>query len=107
MGITFKEDVPDIRNSKVVDLIKELMDYSINVHVVDPLASANEVAKEHGISLMDEPQGDYDAVVLAVGHSAFRALNTSDIKALCRQSSKIFDIKGILAREDFDFYWKL
>jgi UDP-N-acetyl-D-galactosamine dehydrogenase len=66
MGITFKEDVVNLRNSKVVDLVRELMDFSINVHVVNPHASPNEVAHEYKIHMIDEPVGKYDAVVVGV-----------------------------------------
>ena len=70
MGITFKENVSDIRNSKIADLIKELMSFSVNVHIVDPNASPNEVVHEYGLTLMDEPSNDYDAVIVSVQWSA-------------------------------------
>jgi len=107
MGITFKENVADIRNSKVVDLIKELMSYSINVHVVDPWASANEVAHEYGISLIDAPIGTYDAVVIAVGHKEYRLLSKADLEQLSNGEVLLFDIKGSMRPTDGDFYWKL
>lgn len=107
MGITFKEDVSDIRNSKVVDMIKELMSYSLNVHVVDPWASANEVAHEYGISMIDAPVGKYDAVVIAVGHKEYRLLNKVDLEQLSNGEVLLFDIKGVKSQDDGDFYWKL
>lgn len=107
LGITFKEDVADIRNSKVSNLIKELMDYSLNVHVVDPHASANEVAHEYGISMIEEPQGQYDALVFAVGHKAYKTMSVEDIKNLSKDEPVVFDIKGIFNRSDFKHYWKL
>ena len=72
MGITFKEDVADIRNSKVVDLIRELEDYSINIDVIDPHASATDVKHEYDIELKREPEGKYDAIIVAVGHKEYR-----------------------------------
>ncbi|HRG42573.1 MAG TPA: nucleotide sugar dehydrogenase, partial [Saprospiraceae bacterium] len=107
MGITFKEDVADIRNSKVVDMIKELMSYSLNVHVVDPWASANEVAHEYGISLIDEPVGKYDGIVLAVGHQAYKNLSKDALMDLSNGELLLFDIKGVKDGREFDFYWKL
>lgn len=107
MGITFKEDVADIRNSKVVDLIKELMSYSLNVHVVDPWASANEVAHEYGISLIDEPVGKYDGIVLAVGHQDYKNLSKDALMDLSNGELLLFDIKGVKNGKEFDFYWKL
>lgn len=107
MGITFKEDVADIRNSKVVDMIKELMTYSVNVHVVDPWASANEVAHEYGLSLIDTPVGTYDAIVVAVGHKEYKSLTKNDLQKLSNGEVLLFDIKGVLKPEKGEFYWKL
>ena len=107
MGITFKEDVADIRNSKVVDMIKELMAFSLNVHVVDPWASANEVAHEYGISMIEKPIGTYDAIILAVGHQEYKNMDKRELEALSNGSLLLFDIKGAKKRSDFDFYWKL
>ena len=107
MGITFKEDVADIRNSKVADLIKELMDYSLNVHVVDPHASTNEVAHEYGISMVENPDDDYDAIIIAVGHQSYRNLSKNDLLALSNGKLLLFDIKGVKKPEDYQNYWKL
>lgn len=110
MGITFKENVADIRNSKVADLIKELMEYSVNVHTVDPWASPNEVAHEYGIAMIDEPQGKYDAVVVAVPHEKYKEYNEDYFKSILNESFLMFDLKGMYDRNSFgDFltYWKL
>ena len=107
MGITFKEDVSDIRNSKVADLIKELMDYSLNVHVVDPHASANEVAHEYGISMVDKPQGHYDAIAIAVGHQEYKQLTKDELESISNGPLILFDIKGIKDAAEFENYWKL
>ncbi len=107
MGVTFKEDVSDIRNSKVADLIKELMDYSMNVHVVDPHASANEVAHEYGIGMISKPEHSYDAILMAVGHREYRSMKVEELKELSNGPLLFFDIKGVMNRDEFDFYWKL
>lgn len=108
-GITFKEDVADIRNSKVVDLVKELMDYSLNVHIVDPCASPNEVAHEYGITLIDQPVGKYDAIVLAVNHKEYKKLTIEDYKKLSKGQVVLFDIKGSYDKEEMKdaVYWRL
>jgi len=107
MGITFKEDVADIRNSKVVDLVNELMDYSINVHVVDPHASPNELAHEYKISLLDEPGKGYDAVVVAVGHQPYLSLSEKYFKQISKDEVILFDLKGIYNKDISQDYWKL
>ena len=84
MGLTFKEDVSDIRNSKVADLAREIMGYSVNVHLVDPNASPNEVAHEYKLTLIDEPAGNYDAIIVAVAHADFRKYSAADFRKLLR-----------------------
>jgi UDP-N-acetyl-D-galactosamine dehydrogenase len=107
MGVTFKEDVSDIRNSKVVDLVRELMDFSIQVHVVDPHGNPNELAHEYGISLIDKPLGDYDIIVMAVGHKAYLQMTLSDFQKLSKDELYMFDIKGVLNSADYKNYWRL
>ena len=107
MGITFKENVADIRNSKVSNLVKELMDYSLNVHVVDPYASANEVAHEYGISMIEKPDGTYDAIIIAVGHNEYKALTPDQLVELSNDKLLLFDIKGVKEEKDYRFYWRL
>jgi len=107
MGITFKENVADIRNSKVADLVKELMDYSINVHVVDEYASANEVAHEYGISMIEKPDGLYDAMLISVGHNRYKELTKAEIQSLSIGEPIVFDIKGVLEDQNYNIYWKL
>lgn len=107
MGITFKEDVADIRNSKVVDLIKELMSYSMNVHITDPHASPNEVAHEYQLSMTEQLADDYDAIVLAVAHKEFKALSIQDIRAKMNGTPILFDLKGLYERTDELEYWRL
>ena len=99
MGITFKENVADIRNSKVVDLIRELMDYSLNVHVVDPYASPNEVAHEFKLPLLDDPSNNYDGVIVAVAHRDYQDLQKKDFEQLMNGAPILFDLKGIYEKE--------
>ena len=107
MGVTFKEDVSDIRNSKVVDLVRELMDFSIQVHVVDPHGNPNELAHEYGISLIEKPLGDYDIIVMAVGHKAYLQMTVSDFQKLSKDELYMFDIKGVLNDAEYKNYWRL
>jgi UDP-N-acetyl-D-galactosamine dehydrogenase len=101
MGITFKENCPDIRNSKVIDVIRELEDFGCSVHVYDPWADPVEVKKTYGIDIMDHLNGDkYDAIVAAVAH---RELKEIDVKALKNgYDTVIFDIKAILPKDIVD-----
>lgn len=109
MGITFKENVADIRNSKVADLVRELMKFSVCVHIADPHASPNEVAHEYGLSLIEEPSGDYDAVLVAVGHSAYRDFTVDYFKSIMRDHPILVDLKGMYAipAENGILYWRL
>ena len=99
MGITFKEDVADIRNSKVVDLVRELMDYSVHVHITDKQASPNEVAHEYKLTLVDEISSNYDAVVVAVAHQEYKLLGVDYFKSIMTDSPILFDLKGIYESE--------
>ncbi|MDC0324468.1 nucleotide sugar dehydrogenase [Akkermansiaceae bacterium] len=98
MGITFKENCPDIRNSRVIDVISELQDFGCDVEIYDPWANADEVLQEYGIALLTErPNGDYkemcDTVVVAVAHDQFKAFNYNEFT---KEGCVIFDLKGIL-----------
>jgi len=95
LGITFKENCPDIRNSRVIDVISELKDFGCNVDVYDPWADESEVKHEYGIPLTKELQTEYSAVVLAVAHKEFKAVN---IESLTKQDGVIYDIKGFLPK---------
>ncbi len=95
MGMTFKEDVSDVRNSKVSDLVKELKTYGPKVEVVDPHADAHEVKEEYGIDLASEMSGDYDAIILAVAHKKYITLEEKDFKKLLKDPGFIFDVKGL------------
>lgn len=100
LGITFKEDCPDIRNSKVIDIIKELQQFNINVDVFDPHADKNEVEEEYQIKLIDKIVKTYEGIILAVSHQQFLKLNLDDLKS--SNSSVIFDTKAFLDRSLID-----
>jgi UDP-N-acetyl-D-galactosamine dehydrogenase len=108
MGITFKEDVTDIRNSKVVDVIAELDDFGIKVDVIDPGAGKHEVKEEYGIDLKESPSGKYDAVILAVCHKQYANLDESFFAPLLHPEGIIVDVKGILRGKIKNHsYWSL
>lgn len=108
MGATFKENVSDIRNSKVVDVIKELKTYSVNVEVTDPFADHEDFHHEYGINLVKEAGTDYDAVIVAVNHDQFSDLNDNDFKKLLKEDGIVVDVKGILRHKVNSFeYWSL
>jgi len=99
LGITFKENCPDIRNSRVVDIYRELRDFGMEVDVYDPWANKDEVKKEHGIDLVAELGSHYDAIVLTVAHQEFLNLPYVSLKA---ENGIIFDIKSVLDRSLVD-----
>ncbi|MGI8931936.1 MAG: nucleotide sugar dehydrogenase [Sphingomicrobium sp.] len=95
LGITFKEDVPDVRNSRAIDVIERLQQLGHDVTVTDPLASPEEVRREYGVTLHAEPGADYDCIVGAVGHSDYRAMGAAEIGARLRPGGTVADLKGI------------
>ena len=108
MGITFKENVADIRNSKVVDIIKELKDFGVEVDVVDPYADSEEVKKIYDFGLVKEPWNNYDAVVVAVSHDAYRNLDEQYFKSLTCDEAVLGDVKGIYRNRIHELkYWSL
>ena len=108
LGVTFKENVTDIRNSKVAALVHELQDYSMNVHIVDPYASPNEVAHEYKLTLVDKISDGYDAVVVAVAHDEYLHYNSAFFKSIMRENPILMDLKGIYQDVDQDItYWRL
>ena len=116
LGLTFKEDCPDVRNSKVIDIINELKDYGIDPLVIDPQASKEDAQKTYNISLsdMDELE-EMDAIIIAVGHKQFLNLQESDWSKFFRKTDNgrkiIIDVKGILDRKEYESkgytYWRL
>ncbi|MES2618246.1 MAG: nucleotide sugar dehydrogenase [Bacteroidota bacterium] len=108
LGATFKEDVADIRNSKIIDIVKELKSYSVNVEVVDPRADAEEVFEEYGFHLAKSIGTGYDGVIAAVSHQEYKTLNESYFSSICNPKSFVLDLKG-LYRGTFKAmeYWSL
>ncbi len=102
MGVTFKENVSDIRNSKVPELIKELEEFSINVDAVDPYADPDEFKHKYGISLSDEPGSNYNAIVLAVNHTPYLTHDIKYFKSLMSNDGLLYDIKGTLKQNAKD-----
>ena len=108
LGMTFKEDVSDIRNSKVVDLIREFESFMVKVDTVDPYADAEEVFDEYGLKLTVKPSGKYDVIVAAVQHDKFKNMNENDFKKWAAKDAVFVDIKGVFKDEIKDLtYWSL
>lgn len=99
LGITFKENCPDIRNTRVIDVYRELTDFGMQVEAYDPWASGEQVLSEYNIPLLDKPAGTYEAVVLAVAHDEFRTMEFSEFTA---SDSVIFDLKSVLPQNRVD-----
>jgi len=103
MGLTFKENCPDLRNTKVVDIIAELQDYNIEADIVDPWCSAEESVHEYGLELTDGyKEGYYDAIILAVGHDEFKQMGAEAIRKLGKSSHVLYDLKYVLEKQDVD-----
>ena len=97
MGLTFKENCPDLRNTRVVDIVKELSSYGCQVDVYDPWVAADEAHHEYGITPINEPAaGTYDGIVLAVGHDQFRAMGPAAIRGLGKGDHVLYDLKYVL-----------
>jgi UDP-N-acetyl-D-galactosamine dehydrogenase len=108
MGATFKEDVEDIRNSKVVDVINEFKSYGVAVDVIDPRASSEELKHEYGFELVAEAGTGYDSIVVAVNHKEYKNFTEADFKKLGSDKAIIVDLKGILRGKIKDLnYWSL
>jgi len=104
LGITFKEDCPDTRNSKVVDLINEIKSFRSKVDVYDPIANKNEIRKEFDIDLIDKPKvNTYELVVIAVGHQLFKNLGGKKIRTFCKKNGIIFDLKNTIPKSETDY----
>ena len=108
MGVTFKEDVSDIRNSKVVDIVSELKDFGVDVDVMDPHADSEEVMHEYGFKLIERPRANYDAVVVAVAHKEYMDLDETYFRGLTYEHAVLGDIKGIYRGKIHQMkYWSL
>ena len=103
MGLTFKENCPDLRNTRVIDVVKELQDYGCQVEVADCWADSAEAEHEYGISLTDRPeQGSYSGVIVAVPHKEYAAMSASDLRGYLKADGVLFDLKGVLPLGEAD-----
>ena len=103
MGLTFKENCPDLRNTKVIDIVNELKEYNITVDIVDPWCSSEEAQHEYGVSTMTSAEeGMYDGIVLAVGHQEFKDLGAEAIRKFGKQSHVLYDLKYVLDKSSVD-----
>ncbi|BEV73295.1 MULTISPECIES: Vi polysaccharide biosynthesis UDP-N-acetylglucosamine C-6 dehydrogenase TviB [unclassified Paludibacterium] len=103
MGLSFKENCPDLRNTRVVDIVAELKDYNCVVEVYDPWVSVDEARHEYNISPIPEPHsGSYDAIVLAVSHYQFKSMGAAAIRALGKPNSVLYDLKYVLTAQESD-----
>jgi UDP-N-acetyl-D-galactosamine dehydrogenase len=108
MGATFKEDVSDIRNSKVIDVVKELQSFQVRVDLVDPHASSEEMKHEYGVGLVEIGSG-YDAIIVAVNHREYRSLDENYFRSILKDGKGVFvDIKGLFKGKISALeYWSL
>lgn len=108
LGFTFKENVSDVRNSKVADIVRELQSYRVNVDVVDPFADPLEVKHEYQIELANQPSGKYDAIIVAVAHREYRKMTEDDFTKLAAETCLLVDVKGLYTnRITMLDYWSL
>ena len=108
LGATFKENVSDIRNSKVADVVKELQSFSLNVDVHDPCASSDEVMHEYGFGLTEINGTDYDAVIVAVSHDQFKKMDEDYLLSITKPHAVIYDLKGLYRNKiKKRIYWTL
>lgn len=103
LGFTFKENCPDLRNTRAIDIVKELQQYNAVVDVYDPWASSEEAQAEYGIELVDKPaQGKYDAIILTVAHDEFKAWGADEIRRFGRDQHILYDVKSMVNKDDVD-----
>lgn len=103
MGLTFKENCPDLRNTRVVDVIAELRDYGVEVDIHDPWADATEADEEYGLELLrDVPQDTYDGIIVAVAHEQFQAMGPAALRKFGKDGAILFDLKSIFSRTETD-----
>jgi UDP-N-acetyl-D-galactosamine dehydrogenase len=103
LGLTFKENCPDVRNSKVADVVRELRNYGARVDVFDPWIDHDEAEHEYGIRPIKRVRdGIYDAAVLAVGHKQFRDLGIANIRKACKKTHVVYDIKYLFPASEVD-----
>jgi len=103
MGFTFKENCPDIRNTKVVDVISELQEYGVSPEIFDPWVEANDAAKIYGVNIIEKPsESTYDALVIAVAHDLFKEMSPNDFSSFLKPDGIIYDLKWVQSQENSD-----
>jgi len=103
MGLTFKENCPDLRNTRVVDIVRELKQYNCHVDIYDPWVTQQEAQHEYGITLIDAPkQGSYDAVILTVSHDKIKEMGAKQIRTFCKETHVLYDLKYIFSKNETD-----
>jgi UDP-N-acetyl-D-galactosamine dehydrogenase len=103
MGLAFKENCPDLRNTRVVDIVSELKDYNCEVDVFDPWVTAAEAQHEYGITPIDKlAAASYDAIILAVAHQQFKEMGAAAIRALGKPNAVLYDLKYVLTAKESD-----
>jgi UDP-N-acetyl-D-galactosamine dehydrogenase len=103
LGLAFKENCPDMRNTRVVDVVAELCDYGVHVDVHDPWVDAADVQKEYGIALTSTPEPEaYDGVILAVTHDSYREAGAAALRRYGRPGHVFYDLKSVFARDESD-----
>ena len=103
IGLTFKENCPDLRNTRVVDLVEGFKSFNCNIDVFDPWANQDEALREYGIKPIDKPiNGKYDAILLAVAHDEFKKLTSEQIRAYGKDNHVLYDIKYLLKVDEVD-----
>jgi len=103
MGLSFKENCPDIRNTKIIDMVQALKEYELDLDIYDPWVDPKEVEHEYGLAPISALQNnEYDAVILAVAHDQFKQMTAADIHALGKTKHVLFDLKYILSKEYSD-----
>ena len=103
MGLTFKENCPDLRNTRVVEIVHEIKNYKCNVDIYDPWVDREEVQNEHGLKPIETPkQGNYDAVILTVAHDKTRDMGVTKIRSFCKENHLLYDLKHIFSKNETD-----
>ena len=103
MGLTFKENCPDLRNTRVTDIIESLESYHANVDVFDPWINAKDAFDEYGVNMVAEPVlGEYDAIILAVAHEQFVAMGIDKLRAFGKKDAILYDVKALLPKDQVD-----
>jgi UDP-N-acetyl-D-galactosamine dehydrogenase len=103
LGLTFKENCPDLRNTRIVDIVKELGDYNIQADVFDPWVDVAEAQHEYGLTPIDAPeQGAYDAIIVGVAHQQFKDMGAEAIRALGKPEHVVYDLKYVMPRNAAD-----